>query len=151
MMQNLETNYDHFNDHSNHKRKAEPPSGSESNDVLWPENDGKKIWTGRKYSGTPAKYVKYKKEEDEVKALMGLIHEEGVAEVVATEEKNVNMNKSVTMEHCFKNEGKQKTAKKRKTQAKIASLYFQGQKKVFPPRSRREGGFVADDVALCNR
>ena len=32
--------------------------------------------------------------------------------MVATEEKNVNMSKSVTIEYCFKDEGKQK---KRKT------------------------------------
>ena len=58
----------------------------------------------------PIYYVKYKKEEDKVKVLIGLIHEEGVVRVVATEEKNVNM--SVTMEHCFKNKRKQETTKK---------------------------------------
>ena len=30
-------------DYSNRKRKTKPPSGGEGNDVLWPENDGKKI------------------------------------------------------------------------------------------------------------
>ena len=50
-----------------------------------------------------------------VKALIGLIHEEGVEMVVATEERNLNVSKSVTMEHCFKDEGKQETTKKRKT------------------------------------
>ena len=37
---------------------------------------------------------------------MELIHEEGVARLVATEEKNVNMSKKVMIEHCFKEEGK---------------------------------------------
>ena len=64
---------------------------------------------------TPINYVNYKKEKDEVIALIVLIHEEEVARVVATEEKNLNRTKSVTMEHCFKNEGKQETTKKRKT------------------------------------
>ena len=54
-------------------------------------------------------------EEDKIKALIGLIHKEGLLKVVATEEKNENMNKSVMMEHCFKDEGKQETTKKRKT------------------------------------
>ena len=44
---------------------------------------------------------------------MGLIHEGVVARVVATEERNVNMSKRVTMEHCFKEEGKQEITKKR--------------------------------------
>ena len=35
--------------------------------------------------------------------------------MVATEEKNVNMNKSVMMEHFFKDKGKQETTKKKKT------------------------------------
>ena len=35
--------------------------------------------------------------------------------MVATEERNVNMSMCVTMEHCFKDEGKQETTKKRKT------------------------------------
>ena len=48
--------------------------------------------------------VKYKKEEDRVKAMIGLIHKR-VARVVVTEERNVNMSKSATMEHCFKDEG----------------------------------------------
>ena len=45
---------------ASHKGKAKLPSGSADNGILWPENDGKeiqKIWTGRKYSGTPAKYA----------------------------------------------------------------------------------------------
>ena len=62
----------------------------------------------------PTYYVKYKKEEDRVKALMGLI-QEGVARVVATEERNVNVSRSVMMEHCFKDEGKKKFTKKKKT------------------------------------
>ena len=44
-------------------------------------------------------------------ALMGLIYEEEMARVVATEERNVNISK-VTMEHCFKAEGKQEITKK---------------------------------------
>ena len=40
---------------------------------------------------TPIYYVNYKKEEDGVNALIGLIHEEGVATVVATEERNFNI------------------------------------------------------------
>ena len=43
-------------------------------------------------------YAKYKKGKSEVKALMELIKKERVAEVTATEEKNVNMRKSVTLE-----------------------------------------------------
>ena len=54
---------------------------------------------------TPTYYINYKKEEDGVNALMGLVQEE-VARVIATDERNVNVSKSVTMEHCFKNEGK---------------------------------------------
>ena len=50
----------------------------------------------------PIYYDKYKKKESEVKALMELIKEEGVAEVTATEEKNLNMRRSVTFEHCSK-------------------------------------------------
>ena len=67
------------------------------------------VWTGRKYTvvvhlqNTPT-YVKYKKEEDKVQAM-----------VVATKEENVNMSKIVTMEHRFKDEGKPETTKKRKT------------------------------------
>ena len=34
--------------------------------------------------------------------------------VVATEKGNVNLNKKVTMGHCFKEEGKQKITKKGK-------------------------------------
>ena len=45
--------------------------------------------------------------------MIGLIHE-GVARVVATEEKNVNMSKSVMIQCCFNDEGKQETTKKRK-------------------------------------
>ena len=35
--------------------------------------------------------------------------------MVATEKRNVNVRKSVTMQHCFKEEGKQEINKKRKT------------------------------------
>ena len=59
--------------------------------------------------------MKYKNVEDKVKAMIGLIHEEVVARVVATEEKNLNISKIVTMEYCFKDERKQETTKKRKT------------------------------------
>ena len=38
-----------------------------------------------------------------------------MARVVATEERNVNVSKSLIMEYCFKNEGKQEISKKRKT------------------------------------
>ena len=51
---------------------------------------GKKIQAGRK-SSAHTKYVKYGKEEDRIKALIGLKHEGGV---VATEERNVNVRKS---------------------------------------------------------
>ena len=47
---------------------------------------------------------------------MRLIHEEGMARVVATEEKNVNMSKRVKIEHCFKEERKQEITKKGKHQ-----------------------------------
>ena len=56
----------------------------------------------------PTYYVKYVK---------GLKHKERVVRVVATEERNVNVSKKVTMEHCFKEEGKQEITKKRKTQS----------------------------------
>ena len=36
-----------------------------------------------------------------------------MARVVATEERNVNVSKRVTMEHCFKEEGKQEITKKK--------------------------------------
>ena len=58
----------------------------------------------------PIYYVYYKK-EDGVNALIGRIHKGGVTRVVATEERNVNISKRVTMEHCFKEEGKQEIAK----------------------------------------
>ena len=48
--------------------------------------------------------------------MIGLIHREGVARVVATEEKNVNVSKRVLTEHCFKEEGKQGITKKKKHQ-----------------------------------
>ena len=63
----------------------------------------------------PIYYVNYKKEYDGVNALIGQIHEEGVARVVATEERNFNLSKSVMMEHCFKDERKHEIKKKRKT------------------------------------
>ena len=47
----------------------------------------------------PIYCAKYKKEEREVKALIELIKER-----VAEEEKNVNMRRSVTYEHCFGDE-----------------------------------------------
>ena len=46
--------------------------------------------------------------------------------MVATEERYVNMSKSVIMEHCFKDEGKQETRKKGKHQNGFSAL--QGQK-----------------------
>ena len=49
-----------------------------------------------------------KKEERKVKALMELI-KEGVAEVTATEEKNVNMTRSVILKPCFGGEETQET------------------------------------------
>ena len=52
----------------------------------------------------PIYYAKYKKEESKIKALMELIKEERVTEVKVTEEKNVNMRKGVTLEHCFRGE-----------------------------------------------
>ena len=61
-------------------------------------------------------YVNCKKEEDGVNALMELIHVEGVTRLKVTEERNVNLSKRVTMEHCFKEEGKQEITKKGKHQ-----------------------------------
>ena len=72
---------------------------------------------------TPSFYVNYKKEEDRVNALIGLIHEEVVARVVTTEERNVNVSKSVTMKHDFKGDGKQEITKKRKTQRWLLSTF----------------------------
>ena len=63
---------------------------------------------------TPTYFVKYEKEEIEVQALMELTKEEGVAEVIAVEKKNVNMGNSLTMDHCFGEEKKQETTKRRK-------------------------------------
>ena len=48
--------------------------------------------------------------------------------MVATEERNIIVSKSVMMEHCFKEELKQEITKK-KENTKMAFLYFQGQKK----------------------
>ena len=48
--------------------------------------------------------------------------------MVASEERNVNVSKNVTMEHCFKDEGKQKTTKKEEN-TKMPSLHLQGQNK----------------------
>ena len=56
---------------------------------------------------TPIYYVKYKNLENKAKAMIGLLHGEGVARLVATEEKKLNISKSVTMEHCFKENSKQ--------------------------------------------
>ena len=61
-------------------------------------------------------YINYKKEEDLGKALIGFIHKEEVARVVATEERNFNVSKSVTLEHCFKEERKQELQKRGKHQ-----------------------------------
>ena len=69
---------------------------------------------------TPIYYVNYKK-KDGVNALIGLIHEKGVARVVVTEERNINMSKRVMMEHFFKEEGKQEITKKNN---KMASLHY---------------------------
>ena len=43
------------------------------------------------------------------------IQEGGVARVVVSEERDVNMSKKVMIEHCFKDEVIQETTKKRKT------------------------------------
>ena len=59
----------------------------------------------------PIYYAKYKNEESEVKELIKLI-KRGVAKVSATEEKNVNRRRSVTLEICF---GGKETTRKRKT------------------------------------
>ena len=112
----------------NHKRKTKLPCGA-GKGTLWPENDGKKIKTGRKYSYTPIYYVNYKK-EDRVNALIGLIRE-GVARTVATEERHVNVSKRVTMEHCFKEEGKHQdnfsTFKDRKRNYMKGKIYLKQQ------------------------
>ena len=62
---------------------------------------------------TPLYNAIYKKEESEVKAQIALI--KGVAEATTTEEKNVNMWRSVTLEHCFGGEKTQETTRRRKT------------------------------------
>ena len=77
-----------------------------------PENTSKKIqkiWTGGKNPNAP---VECPNILCEVKALMELIKEEGVAELTTTEERKVNMRKSVTLEHCF---GGEETTGRRKT------------------------------------
>ena len=63
---------------------------------------------------TPIYYGKYKKKKSEIKAPMKLI-KEGVAEVTATEEKTVNMRRSVIFEHCFGGKETQETTRRRKT------------------------------------
>ena len=60
-------------------------------------------------------FVKYEKKENEVQALIDLTNEEGMAEVIAVEKKNVNMGNSITMDHYFREEKKQETTKRRKT------------------------------------
>ena len=50
-----------------------------------------------------------------LKGLMELIKQELVAEVTATKEKNVNMTRSVTLEHFFGGEKKQGITRRRKT------------------------------------
>ena len=97
-------------DHSNCKRKAKPSSRGVGKVVLWSENNGKKF---RKYEqvesiavylqNMPTYYIKYGKEVDRIKTLIGLIHE-GVARMVATEERCSNVSKSIMMEQCFKDE-----------------------------------------------
>ena len=63
-------------------RTGIPPKETTATAKEWPNFlvEIQKILTGRKYSGTPAKqptyYVNYKKEEDRVNALIGLIHKE---------------------------------------------------------------------------
>ena len=71
---------------------------------------------------TPTYYVKYRKEEDRIKALIELKHKEGVARVVAREDWNINVSKGVMMEHYFKVEGKQEITKK-KENTEMAALY----------------------------
>ena len=62
----------------------------------------------------PIYYAKYKKQESEVKALMKLKKEEGLAEITATKEKNENMRRSVTLEHRFRDEETQETDRRKK-------------------------------------
>ena len=59
-------------------------------------------------------YIKYAKEEDRIKSLIGLINKKRVERVVATEVRNANVSKNITMEHCFIYEGKQEITKTRK-------------------------------------
>ena len=77
-----------------------------------------KIWTGGKHFNAIEKCTnilcKVKKEKSEVKALMELIKGGGVAEITAIE-KNVNMRRSVTLEHCFGGEETQETTRRWKT------------------------------------
>ena len=68
--------------------------------------------TGGKHFNAPIYYAKYKKEESKVKALMELI--KGVAVVTATQEKYMNI-RSATLEHCFRGEKTQETARRKKT------------------------------------
>ena len=112
--------------HNNHKRKAKISSGGAGLKTM-----ARKF---RKYEqvesiavhlqNTPTHYVNYKIEEDGVNALIALIHEEGVARVVATEEKNVNMSKRKLLQR-----GRKTGNYKHKKNTKMASLYLQGQKK----------------------
>ena len=58
----------------------------------------------------PKYYVKYKIEENKVKALIEIINKERVAEVTAVEEKNINIRR-VALGHCF---GDEETTRRRK-------------------------------------
>ena len=129
MMPNFETNIDNFNFLGPVSLQKETTATTKEGPIFLVEVQAK-LYYGlktmerkfRKYvqvenivvylENTSTCNVKYENEEDRVKALIGLIHEE---RVVATEERKGNVSKSVSIEHCFKKEGKQEITKKRKT------------------------------------
>ena len=68
-------------------------------------------------------YAKYKKEESEIKALMELIKEEGMAVTVIERKKNVNI-RSVTLEYCFRGEETQEKNNQKKENTKVKPLFL---------------------------
>ena len=80
---------------------------------------------------------------------MELTKEEGVAEVIAVEKKNVNMGNSVTMDHCFGEEKKQETTKRRKTPRWLLCSFKKGKthymkSKIYLRQQLLKDSFIAE-------
>ena len=74
----------------------------------------------------PTYYVKYKKDEDGVKTLIWLIHEEGVVRVIGTEEEKCEYQEECNNKTLLQSWRKPGNNHK-KENAKMASLYLLGQ------------------------